>query len=517
LKNNYNITKELSNKNSIKIIICLMISGLIIRFYFIPFNLPISLDAIDYFAYAVAMSREGIFPSGYILTNFGWSSFLSIVFSFFKESEMLELMNIQRILNTVISVLAIIPIYLLVKTFFRKEIALLGATLFLFDPRIIQNSILGGTDSLFILFTILAILFIFYKKSSLIYLSFIFVALAAFVRYEGIVLIIPLLVSYGLKNKQEKIPNIKLIIGISLFVLIIIPLNFINYEDTQQTSIFAQIVHRGDFISGTIIENKPDIDDEFFATNENHLIIFVENAVGGFIKYLGWVLIPTSIVFCILGVILVPKKVTKNKIIIGLFFVFLALASILAYGRGFQETRYLLVLLPTIILLSGYGLNYLLKINLKYIQIVIICAVILSSFVFIDYRNEDTKNELEIYEATMFLTNVAQGVNDYSGNKFVKVANLQNNWPELLDKGENGKMELKTKKIAIKGFNEPKEYIKLNKNKGLTHLLVNENDKFFEDIYMNEENYLNLEKIYDSNNFNKNIKYKIFKIVDKLN
>jgi len=517
MKNNCNVTKELSNKNSIKIIICLIISGLIIRFYFTPFNLPINLDAIDYFAYAVAMSREGIFPSGYILTNFGWSSFLSIVFSFFKESEMLELMNIQRILNTVISVLAIIPIYLLVKTFFRKEIALLGATLFLFDPRIIQNSILGGTDSLFILFTILAILFIFYKKSSLIYLSFIFVALAAFVRYEGIVLIIPLLVSYGLKNKQEKIPNIKLIIGISLFVLIIIPLNFINYEDTQQTSIFAQIVHRGDFISGTIIENKPDIDDEFFATNENHLIIFVENAVGGFIKYLGWVLIPTSIVFCILGVILVPKKVTKNKIIIGLFFVFLALASILAYGRGFQETRYLLVLLPTIILLSGYGLNYLLKINLKYIQIVIICAVILSSFVFIDYRNEDTKNELEIYEATMFLTNVAQGVNDYSGNKFVKVANLQNNWPELLDKGENGKMELKTKKIAIKGFNEPKEYIKLNKNKGLTHLLVNENDKFFEDIYMNEENYLNLEKIYDSNNFNKNIKYKIFKIVDKLN
>ena len=44
MKNNYNITKELSNKNSVKIIICLMISGLIIRFYFTPFNLPISLD-----------------------------------------------------------------------------------------------------------------------------------------------------------------------------------------------------------------------------------------------------------------------------------------------------------------------------------------------------------------------------------------------------------------------------------------------------------------------------------------
>ena len=512
MKNNCNVTKELSNKNSIKIIICLIISGLIIRFYFTPFNLPINLDAIDYFAYAVAMSREGIFPSGYILTNFGWSSFLSIVFSFFKESEMLELMNIQRILNTVISVLAIIPIYLLVKTFFRKEIALLGATLFLFDPRIIQNSILGGTDSLFILFTILAILFIFYKKSSLIYLSFIFVALAAFVRYEGIVLIIPLLVSYAIKNRQQKIPNIKLLVGISLFLIIIIPINFINYEDTQQTSIFTQIVHRGDFISGTIIENKPDIDDEFFATNENHTIIFIENAVGGFIKYLGWVLIPTSIIFCILGVIFVPKKITKNKIIFGLFFVFLASSSIYAYGRGFQETRYLLVLLPIIILLSGYGLNYLLKINLKHIQIIIIFGVIVSSFIFIDYRNKDSKYELEMYEATIFLTNIAQGVNDYNGNKYIKAVDLQNNWPELLLKGENGKMKLITEKFPIKGFEEPLEYIKFNKNMGLTHLLIKEGDLFFDDIFINERNYSFLEKIYDSNDSDETTKYKIFKI-----
>ena len=514
MKNNCNVTKELSNKNSIKIIICLIISGLIIRFYFTPFNLPINLDAIDYFAYAVAMSREGIFPSGYILTNFGWSSFLSIVFSFFKESEMLELMNIQRILNTVISVLAIIPIYLLVKTFFRKEIALLGATLFLFDPRIIQNSILGGTDSLFILFTILAILFIFYKKSSLIYLSFIFVALAAFVRYEGIVLIIPLLVSYGLKNKQEKIPNIKLIIGISLFVLIIIPLNFINYEDTQQTSIFAQIVHRGDFISGTIIENKPDINDEFFGTNENHIMIFVENAVSGFIKYLGWILIPTFIIFCILGVIFVPKKITKNKIIFGLFFVFLALASIFAYGRGFQETRYLLVLLPIFALLSGYGFNYLMKYDFKKIMLITVIAVIISSFIFTEYKTQDNQYEYEMYDATLFLTNEAEGVNNYHSNKYVKVADLQNNWPELLPKGENGKMDLITKKFKIKGFERPSEYIEFNKNKGLTHLLIKEGDHngFFDDVFHNENKYPLLEKIVDSKDLGIKTKYKIFKI-----
>jgi hypothetical protein len=120
-----------------------------------------------------------------------------------------------------------------------------------------------------------------------------------------------------------------------------------------------------------------------------------------------------------------------------------------------------------------------------------------------------------MYEATVFLTNIAQGVNDYSGNKFVKAVDLQNNWPELLPKGENGKMELVTKKFVIKGFEEPEKYIKLNKDQGLTHLLINEDDKFFEDIFINEKNYPYLEKIYDSNNFNKNIKYKIFRIIDK--
>ena len=40
---------------------------------------------------------------------------------------------------------------------------------------------------------------------------------------------------------------------------------------------------------------------------------------------------------------------------------------------------------------------------------------------------------------------------------------------------------------------------------------------FFKDICINEKNYPYSKKIYDSNNFNKNIKYKIFKIIDEKN
>jgi hypothetical protein len=237
----------------------------------------------------------------------------------------------------------------------------------------------------------------------------------------------------------------------------------------------------------------------------------MENAIGGFFKYLGWILLPTFIIFCLLGIIFMPKKITKNKIIFGLFFIFLALSSIFAYGRGFQETRYLLVLLPIITLLACYGLNYLLKINLKKLTITILSVIIISSFIFIEFRNENIEYENDMYKAALLLTNDGSGVNHYNKDKFIKVADLQNNWPNLLEKGENKKMKMITEKFSVNEFDDPLEFIKFNKNKGLTHLLIKEgnNKGFFDKIFLNEANYPFLEKIYDSDSMTK---YKIFKI-----
>ncbi len=83
---------------------------------------------------------------------------------------MLELMNIQRIFSSVISVFTAVPIYLLCKTFFKKNISILGASLFLFAPRIIENSVLGITDPIFILFVTMTIMFVCVKEKKLFYL-----------------------------------------------------------------------------------------------------------------------------------------------------------------------------------------------------------------------------------------------------------------------------------------------------------------------------------------------------------
>jgi len=122
-----------------------------------------------------------------------------------------------------------------------------------------------------------------------------------------------------------------------------------------------------------------------------------------------------------------------------------------------------------------------------------------------------------MYNAALFLSNEANGVNNYHGNKYIKVADLQNNWPELLAKGENGKMDLITKKFKIEGFETPSEYIEFNRNMGLTHLLIKEGDKngFFNDVFHNENKYPLLEKIVDSKDLGIKTKYKIFKINDE--
>ena len=515
LKSQYEIISKLSNRNSAILLLSLVFGGILMRLYFTPFHIPLSLDAIDYFSYAVAMNREGIFPTGYLFSNFGLSTFLSITFLDSNNFEMIELMNIQRIFTILISSFTAIPIYLLSKNFFQREIAILSASLFIFDPRIIENSVLGITDSLFIFFTVMTILFIFYKEKKFVYLSFVFAVLASFVRYEGLLLIFPVIISQIILHNKIKQFKLKFSLGVFLCLVILIPVNFIGYEETGKTAIFSQVLAGGNFVSQKIIQGEPDSDDEYFGPGvENKIQIFLSNAIQGLGTYLVWILIPVFVIFSLLGIIFIPKKITKNKIVFGLFFVSMIIASVYAYGRGIQDVRYLMVILPLFSIFSGYGFRFLARVGLKKLFIITVFSVVIISSVFIETKNQDFIFEQEIFEGTKFLVSNAEGVNDYTGNKYIKVAELQMVWPELLPKGADGKISFQTKKFPIKDFNDPIEYINFNKNKGLTHLLIIKDDKggFFNEFFIDEFKYPFLEKIYDSKIKNERTEYKIFQI-----
>ena len=76
------ITKlDNSKKARILFLIALGISGLGVRLYFFPYDVPLFSDAQGYFWYAIDMSILNQLPAGHSLVNNGWALFLSIIFN----------------------------------------------------------------------------------------------------------------------------------------------------------------------------------------------------------------------------------------------------------------------------------------------------------------------------------------------------------------------------------------------------------------------------------------------------
>jgi len=86
--------------NNIKIIlIILFFSGLLLRIYYTPFDLPLTQDALTYFWYANDVSILGELPRGYAVGNNSWPLFLSIFFSLSNSENFLDYMTLQRSLS----------------------------------------------------------------------------------------------------------------------------------------------------------------------------------------------------------------------------------------------------------------------------------------------------------------------------------------------------------------------------------------------------------------------------------
>ena len=191
--NNKNI--RIIGFNSFFLLFLIICIGITIRLIFLPYNIPITLDSFYYFTYSLAITEQGYFPEQYLNVNFGWPSFLSVFFMFVNNFNMIDTMLVQRILASIISVLTIIPVYFLLKRFFSRNISILGASIFCFEPHLIMNSVVGDTMPLFIFLVTCSIYFSLLKKTRYYAISFIFISLASFVRYEGFLLFVPLIVS----------------------------------------------------------------------------------------------------------------------------------------------------------------------------------------------------------------------------------------------------------------------------------------------------------------------------------
>ena len=107
-------------KRSILLLTIICFIGLIIRFYYTPYGIPVNFDAFaGYFLYALDISILGHLPN-YTLSQSGWSEFLSLFFMNFHSENLVDYTDMQRTVSIILSSITVIPIYFICKKFLNN-------------------------------------------------------------------------------------------------------------------------------------------------------------------------------------------------------------------------------------------------------------------------------------------------------------------------------------------------------------------------------------------------------------
>ncbi len=475
--------------------------GLIVRLYYFPHGIPLSLDVLYYFFYANDVSILGKLPTGYYFPNNGWPLFISFFFSIFHSNNILDYMDLQRYLSISISVLTLVPVYFLCRRFVEKQYCLLGAVLFALDPRLILNSLFGDTQPFFVFLGAVSLSLFFSKNMKIVYLSFGIAAMAALIRYEGLLLIIPFAIMYLVRFRKEDKIILKFGIAIAIFLLVIVPASYIRTQSIGNDGLTSQVVG-GVAATDTLMK----------ADNEKSGANFIINGFVNLLRFLGWVLIPIFVFFVPLGFFyFVCKRDHKMVTILLVLFVML-LPALYAYARDIKETRYLYFIFPIFSIFSGFAIKKFLSKTKRenLVLVAVICGVIGASLVFLDYKKIDYDHEREAYEISKHVSLLTKVTNDYYPEiKYIRVPLPTHNFPTVINGTKFG-----PEVIPVDGFDSLEKFID-SANGRLDHLVLDgakNRPNFLNDVYFNEQKYPYLTKEFDSTKLDFSYHIKIYKI-----
>ncbi len=494
LKNQKTITKSFYVFFSV---FTIGIIGIAIRIYYTPQEIPLTLDAFRYFLYGMDASILGNLPINYNFPNTGWPLFLSIIFQVFKFENYLDYMLLQRICSEIFSVLTIIPLYYLAKRFFNEKLAIVGICFFIFSPFIVENSILGITDSLFI-FLISSFLALFFSNKKKAVYSFFLLGLSAIIRYESLLLIVPTTIIFLSKYRIETNVTKFYFIGLALFVGILIPFAFWKIQMGIPDGLLSHLIS-----GANVAINQGSINSE---TTKFNLLLGITSLP----KFLAIISLPISFIFIPYAIISFIKNKTWDFRYLVLFGLFGLIPALYAYGRGYEETRYVFVIIPIFIIASLFLIEKIIsKTNKKnLLMIIIIGAMISSSLIFIEFRAPDYEHEKESVEVSRFMKDFPGKINDYGNESYyIEVIKLEDEiFPKI-----STEIKLNHKPIILEG-NSINEILKDAKDKDVKYLGITNEHKILAGIFNDEQKYDFLKKIFDSEEYSLKFKIKIFEI-----
>jgi len=546
MKENFGFSKEKTNysgdffsKNSITFLISFLVIGFIIRLNYFPFDIPFEQDALDFFEYAVKTKNSGMIPHDWFLANNGWSLFLATFFSFIHLDTFLDYVYLQRILSIIMSVITIVPVYFFCKKFFDRKTALIGGALFIFNPFIIDSSILAGTHTIFIFTGIIAFYFFLRDSPKSTYISFAVIGVLAVIRYEGLILLIPFTILYFIKFRNESKYFLKYVISLSFFLIIILPFSIIDLNNFGEDGLVSHIFSNLKHVDKHIIQEEYSGDNWTDEIEGNVSSNFVLKGFENIFKFLGFGLFPILLFLVPYGIFKIFKNIDQQKLFIIAISVTLLIPAFYAYARDFQDIKFLLIMYPIFSLLSLYIIEKIYHVTTKTNAIIIILLfiIIISSIIMLEINKIDYEYERDSFIVANKVVEISEGYLVYSPeSRYIKSAEAELKWPDVLPNNKDGhvirdktlrfkidfsennlswKYNLGEETFSSKKFETLYELFSSLEQEGLTHIIIDEKEnraKFLSEAFLNPKKFPFLKEVYNSSSEQLSYNVKIFEI-----
>ena len=516
---------KISKYNLFYFICGIWLIGLFFRLFYFDETIPLTMDALSFFTYSADISAIGKLPENYDIAKPGWSYFLAAVFSIFNFEYTMQYIQLQKLISISISSLTIFPLFFLIKKFSQSKYALLGVLIFAVEPRIIQNSLSGNAESIFIFFLVATILLFLNKNNKIIYFSFLLAGIATIIRPEGLFLFIGISISYIIRFRKTQFVIPKYVFALIIFILILTPVVLHKQQDGMYGSIFQRaysILFENDSYDKKTKETLVMM--EQVDSSQKNTPVFI-STMEHFLKYLGWVLIPLFIVPIPIGFILFFKNFNTEKLTIIILTISMAVPALYAYSFPLFELKYLYFLFPMFCIFATFSLKPIFekfkKNNILFFTFFIL--IISCSVLFTDYKFDYQKEHDAVIIAEYVVKNTTV-INDYyPGIIYVFGIQIVDKWENYQEFFQNnnrisGIIDTMNPIITIVNPNEYEtldSFLNNSENKNVTHLILdgsNNQPEFLNEIFYDENKYNFLEKIYDSHDYNLKYHVKIFQV-----
>ena len=342
-----------------------------LKLYTVDFTVLPSEDTFGYVLRGMA-HNNGDFTE-HPRKTLGWSIFISPFFHTTDSNNFLDYLNIARVLGLMISLIAIVPMYLLSRKFFDAKYSICAVGLFAFEPHLNHVSGLGMTEPLYILAIILSLYFILNKNSNYSYLSFLTIGLLWWIRWNGIVMLLIASIIFFTNFKRTPKLFLKYFACLAICLIVVSPMLIERNEQYDSPFFFSQSerVFTGEYTT-IMADNMLDVEYSAFDYIDDHGFgKFIEKFVFLGIYNLFFALfkmsLPYLIFFLPFGILFSLRAFDQEKKYIrsNWILILISLATFVFYFAIVPEKRLIYYVYPFLIILATISLHRLIEYGLS--------------------------------------------------------------------------------------------------------------------------------------------------------